>query len=72
MSLLLGEHVSNYNKIEPECVKTTSRYFEVMKYWKSLITKSTVPSTLIDACYRSVCQMVTVQEMDGGFKNLEV
>ncbi|SMN21364.1 similar to Saccharomyces cerevisiae YER076C Putative protein of unknown function [Maudiozyma saulgeensis] len=63
---------SSYSAIGPGGITITSRYVEAIQYWKSLIIKSAGHSTLIDACHGSVCQKVTVKEMDGGFTNLEI
>ncbi|KAG0654550.1 hypothetical protein C6P45_003350 [Maudiozyma exigua] len=63
---------SVYTAISPGGVTTNSRYTEAIEYWNSIIAKSTVPSTLVDACYDRACQRVTVQEIAGRFLDIEV
>ena len=63
---------SVYTAISPGGVTTNGRYSEAIEYWNSLIAKSTVPSTLVDACYDRVCQRVTVQEIAGRFLDIEI
>ena len=68
----IGRPGSNYIAVRPGGVITNSRYFEAMEYWKSLIAKSSVSSTLVDACYNRVCQTVVLQEIRDQFLNIEV
>ena len=67
-----GRPGSTYTAIGPGGITTNSRYFEAIEYWKSLISKCSIHSTLVDGCYNKVCQMVVLQETQDQFLNIEV